>query len=36
MRYSSEHHVMEEGSVEACHWAERGHKFSVDDDISVS
>ncbi|CAH3134552.1 unnamed protein product [Pocillopora meandrina] len=26
---------MEEGSVEACHWAERGDKFSADDDIST-
>ncbi|KAL9957619.1 hypothetical protein ACROYT_G034539 [Oculina patagonica] len=30
-----EYHVMEQGTVEACHWADCGHQFSADDDISV-
>lgn len=31
-----DYHVMEQGTVEACHWADCGHQFSADDDISVS
>ena len=36
LRYCLEYHVMEQGTVEACHWADCGHQFSADDDISVS
>lgn len=34
-RHHLDYHVMEQGTVEACHWANCGHKFSADDDISV-
>lgn len=36
LRHCLEYHVMEQGTVEACHWADCGHQFSAADDISVS
>jgi len=30
-----EYHVMEQGTVEACHWTQCGHQFSTDDDIAT-
>lgn len=34
--YYLDYHVMEQGTVESCHWANCGHQFSANDDISVS
>lgn len=30
-----EYHVIEQGTVGACHWFQCGHHFSAEDDISV-